>query len=448
MAGPAEGRVLAFGPFTFDRASRLLSRDGAELAVPPRVLGVLALLLERPGILVTKQELMAGVWPDAFVTETSLAEAVSVLRQTLGDDPQRPTYIQTLHRRGYRFIAEVRDGADAPARPHAPLPAAPGHAPHAEPRLSLLVPWLIALFALLVAGAAVWQFLNAAPATRSAARFTIALPDGVVIARSGAPIAVSHDGATVAFTGCRESRCAIYLRPLAQADATPVAGTAGGSSPFFSPDDRWLGFFASGRLHKIALAGGAPVTLATAAEPFGATWTSGGEIVFADSTSGGLAIVPDTGGGPRRLTTPIPGEGGHRWPDALADGSAVVFTVAGTQAGADDMYAAAASLRTRGQWGRLMDGAAGVRAPVPGYLLAQRDREIIGVGFDPRTLSVNGLPVPVAPGAAAADAPAFALSGAGTLVLAAPGAHAIDVMLEWQHELRRLVPAPQPALPR
>ncbi len=56
--------------------------------------------------------------------------------------------------------------------------------------------------------------------------------------------------------------------------------------------------------------------------------------------------------------------------------------------------------------------------------------------------------IPASPGAAAADAPAFALSGAGTLVLAAPGAHAIDVMLEWQHELRRLVPAPQPALPR
>lgn len=448
MAGPAEGRVLAFGPFTFDRASRLLSRDGAELSVPPRVLGVMALLLERPGTLVTKQELMAGVWPDAFVTETSLAEAVSVLRQTLGDDPQRPTYIQTLHRRGYRFIAEVRDGAGGVARAPMPPPASPAAAPPAEPPLSLLVPWVIALFALLVAGAAVWQYLDATPAARPAARFTIALPGGVVIAPSGAPLAVSHDGATVAFTGCRESRCAIYLRPLAQADATPVAGTAGGSSPFFSPDDRWLGFFAAGRLHKIALAGGAPIDVTIAPEPFGATWTAGGEIVFAGSASGGLAIVPAAGGAPRRLTTPVPGEGGHRWPDALADGSAVVFTVAGTQPGADDVYAAAASLRTRGHWGRLMDGASGVRAPVPGYLLAHRDRDIIGVGFEPRSLSVKGLPVPVAPGSAAAGASAFAMSGAGTLVLAAPGANAIDVTLEWQHELRRLVPAPQPTLPR
>ncbi|MGH9349158.1 MAG: winged helix-turn-helix domain-containing protein, partial [Vicinamibacterales bacterium] len=101
----AEGRAIAFGPFTFDRTSRLLWKDGVEVPLPPRVLGVLALLLDRPGELVAKQELIGAVWRDAFVTETSLAEAISVLRQTLGDDPQRPSYIQTLHRRGYRFIA-------------------------------------------------------------------------------------------------------------------------------------------------------------------------------------------------------------------------------------------------------------------------------------------------------------------------------------------------------
>src|SRR6478609_5968434 len=107
---------IRFGPFAFDRDSRLLWRDGVEVALPPRVLGVLELLVERPGQIVPRQDLLDRVWRDAFVTDTSLAEAVSVLRQALGDDPQSPTYIQTVHRRGYRFVApvEVRERTPPP----------------------------------------------------------------------------------------------------------------------------------------------------------------------------------------------------------------------------------------------------------------------------------------------------------------------------------------------
>src|SRR5215208_5522295 len=101
---------ISFGPFAFDRQSRLLWRDGNEIALPPRVLGVLELLIDRPGQVVARQDLLNGVWKDAFVTDTSLAEAVSFLRQALGDDPQAPRYIQTFHRRGYRFLAPVTPG--------------------------------------------------------------------------------------------------------------------------------------------------------------------------------------------------------------------------------------------------------------------------------------------------------------------------------------------------
>jgi len=98
---------ISFGPFAFDPQNRLLWRDEAEIALPPRVLGVLEALLERAGEVVARQDLLDRVWKDAFVTDTSLAEAVSFLRQALGDDPQSPRYIQTVHRRGYRFLAPV-----------------------------------------------------------------------------------------------------------------------------------------------------------------------------------------------------------------------------------------------------------------------------------------------------------------------------------------------------
>ena len=520
LVAPAERRLVAFGPFRFDQTSRLLSREGVEVPLPPRVLGVLALLVARPGELVTKQELMSAVWRDAFVTETSLSEAISVLRQTLGDDPQKPTYIQTLHRRGYRFIAPVqvvlppdgpshtalpprgeshgdrpREGgshsvadsggfrlqAQDPAkaeRPSAQRPA-PAHA-DAEyaaaepyPRLSLVVSWTITLFALILAASAVWAYLRTtAPPSRSAARFRIALPEGVALSRSGAPIAVSPDGSIVAVAGCgglpaeagsdsseagsdrteagrhTGDECGIYLRPLSQADATRVAGTEGGASPFFSPDGRWLGYFADRELRKIAIAGGSPIALAPAATPFGATWTRDGRIVFAASADGGLSIVPANGGPVQPLTTPASGEGGHRWPDALADGSAVVFTVAAHARQADRHYAGVVSLRT-GAWSRLLDGVSAARASMPGYLVAQRGADLVAAAFDPRALSVSGLAVAVASNpAASAASPQFAASTAGTLVTGGAGRGVLDIVINWDADLRRLVPPAQPSVLR
>ena len=114
--------LVRFGPFSFDRVNGLLSRNGVELSLPPRAVAVLGLLIERAGDLVPKAELLDRVWKDTFVTEVSLTEAISLLRQTLGDDPQRPSYIQTQPRRGYRFVAPLTDGA----RPRSGIDAAGG----------------------------------------------------------------------------------------------------------------------------------------------------------------------------------------------------------------------------------------------------------------------------------------------------------------------------------
>src|SRR3954462_14981101 len=133
--------TLAFGPYTFDPDNQLLQRDGEQLAAPPRVLGVLDLLLERAGDLISRQELIERVWKDAFVTDTSLAEAVSALRQTLGDDPQTPTYIQTVHRRGYRFVAPVDARSRAVVGSAAPVAAGPESDVVSPSILGELIPW-------------------------------------------------------------------------------------------------------------------------------------------------------------------------------------------------------------------------------------------------------------------------------------------------------------------
>ena len=115
------------------------------------MLGVLELLLQRAGDVVSRQELIDTVWKDAFVTDTSLAEAVSVLRQALGDDPQAPTYIQTLHRRGYRFVAPVSTASPVGSTAAIRLDA-PGVETAVSPSIGgQLVPWSAAVICALIA---------------------------------------------------------------------------------------------------------------------------------------------------------------------------------------------------------------------------------------------------------------------------------------------------------
>ena len=101
--------MITFGAFRYDSESRLLYRGDEEILLPPRVVAVLESLLKRPGKIVPKEDLLASAWEGAFVGEDSLTQAISQLRQVLGDDPQRPTYIQTIPRRGYRLIAAVSE---------------------------------------------------------------------------------------------------------------------------------------------------------------------------------------------------------------------------------------------------------------------------------------------------------------------------------------------------
>ncbi len=113
--------IYEFGPFQLDPANRLLMCAGKEVALPGRAFEVLLLLVSRPGALVCKEELMASVWNGAFVEDANLTVAISTLRRALQDDLHDRRYIQTVARRGYRFVADVRQ-VDKTARP-----AAPGH---------------------------------------------------------------------------------------------------------------------------------------------------------------------------------------------------------------------------------------------------------------------------------------------------------------------------------
>ena len=120
----APGMQYSFGPFTVDTGSYRLLRGDAVVQVSPKIIDLLLYLVARPSALVTKDELFRALWPDVAVTDNALTQAVSELRQALGDDPSSPQYVQTVARRGYRFIAAVTNPRAAVPEPAAAAPPA------------------------------------------------------------------------------------------------------------------------------------------------------------------------------------------------------------------------------------------------------------------------------------------------------------------------------------
>src|SRR5256714_9118761 len=100
-------QIYEFGRFRLDRAERSLRRAGEPVPLTPKVFGILLALVETSGGVVEKDELMRQVWPDSFVEEGNLTQNISVLRKALGETTDGKPYIETVARRGYRFVASV-----------------------------------------------------------------------------------------------------------------------------------------------------------------------------------------------------------------------------------------------------------------------------------------------------------------------------------------------------
>src|SRR5437899_3697564 len=115
---------IAFGPFRLDPPNARLTRGRLVVPLKPKAFDVLAHLVRHAGQLVTQDELIGAVWPDTIVGDSSLKSCVRQIRRALGDRVRNPQFIETVHRRGYRFIAPVTTGGrPSPAPSLSPTPA-------------------------------------------------------------------------------------------------------------------------------------------------------------------------------------------------------------------------------------------------------------------------------------------------------------------------------------
>jgi eukaryotic-like serine/threonine-protein kinase len=175
-------------------------------------------------------------------------------------------------------------------------------------------------------------------------RFSISPAKGTsVYGGPGVPFVVSPDGQRIVFVGASgNADTQLWLRPFDSDVAQPVAGTEGGTGPFWSPNGQWIGFFLEDRLAKVPVSGGEPQTIASgvprtmgSGATGGATWSPEGVIVFKAATNGGFVKVDASGGrvtGATQLDS-AHGESNHVWPYFLADGRHFVYTVLGSGSG-------------------------------------------------------------------------------------------------------------------
>ena len=152
----ATDRLFEFGPYTLDAAEHRLSCDGEAVALPPKAFATLVVLVENAGHVLSKNDLLDAVWPESFVEEASLTVTISTLRKILGERGRGDRYIETVPKRGYRFVAPVRSVAP-PAEPDpAQAPASPTATARA-PRLRALTLALALAAAALVAAVVVMR---------------------------------------------------------------------------------------------------------------------------------------------------------------------------------------------------------------------------------------------------------------------------------------------------
>jgi len=145
---PQQKLLYQFGPFQLDSAEETLSRESKPVALTGKEFQTLLVLVENSGRTVTKDDLLSKVWPDTFVEELTLAQNISTLRKALGDDKSDSKYIQTVPRKGYRFIAPVIQLDEAHAAP------APGNVPAKQKPV-----WVIAVVGLSLLAVAIGVYL-------------------------------------------------------------------------------------------------------------------------------------------------------------------------------------------------------------------------------------------------------------------------------------------------
>jgi Tol biopolymer transport system component/DNA-binding winged helix-turn-helix (wHTH) protein len=350
--------LYEFGPFRLDAEERLLARDGAAVPLTPKAFDLLRALVERHGHLVTKEELFQAVWPDSFVEESNLSSNIALIRKALGDGENGLKFIETVPKRGYRFVAEVREAslvsdndlvpekAESQADPP-PLASAP------PKRASRRVRPVIFLAASVTVVFSVWAVWWSAFRSAPALLLPKIVPFTSFPGNEMQPT-FSPDGNQIAFVwdGEKGDNQDIYVKQLGNESRLRLTtNPAAELWPCWSPDGRSIAFTreqteGSG-LYLIPSLGGAErrITQLSSVANFyfyQMSWSPDGEWLAVQDRSlpeepPGIFLVARATGEKRKLTSPPAEAHADRSPAISPDGKTVAF-VRFISSGVGDLY--------------------------------------------------------------------------------------------------------------
>jgi len=301
--------------------------------------------------------------------------------------------LQKDRRRRFHSIADVRiELEEAQIEPAAPISA---------PRRHSRTAWGVAALFVITTIALLVRIFYFAPAVVQphVSRFQIELPpDASVPPTTFAPYPlVSPDGRYIAFVAFSGGTLRLWLRPIDALTAQPIAGTEGvaSTSPFWSPDSRFIGFIANGKLKKVAIAGGPPQTLCDVAAvrtANGGTWNQNDVIIFAHRD--GLHRVAADGGTSTLIRAPdkSKNEAGYTLPSFLPDGRHFLYVAMNSDVARTEVRVGSLDSNDDKP---LFFAISRVLYALPGHLLFVRDGTLMAQPFNVRTLSLNGDPLRV-----------------------------------------------------
>ena len=250
-----------------------------------------------------------------------------------------------------------------------------------------------------------------------------------------APPALSPDGRRVVFGAkAEDGHSRLYVRSLDSLSARPLDGTDGAGYPFWSPDNRSIGFFANGKLKKTDAAGGPVLTLADASNARGGTWGNDGVIVFAATHAGPLKKVPTAGGNPTEVTNLDPSSSvtSHRWPSFLPDGKHFLYLASRGVAAPDGEIRIGSVDGERDVPAGISIGRSYSQAVYSeGHLLSLQEQTLMARPFDLKRYAVTGEAVPLAEHVAQilnTQRASFAVSSSGALTYQTGGAKAFSLV--------------------
>ncbi len=308
------------------------------------------------------------------------------------------------------------------------------------------LPWAAVAILAATTVLAMWRPWQAPPTPSAPVRLSVEIgADGTLFTGFGAGAVLSPDGRRMVFVATPFGKTRqLFVRAMDQLQAVALSGTEGARNPFFNPQGDWIGFFADGKLKKVAVTGGAIVTLCDAPEDRGGSWSEDGTIIFAPDANQALSRVADAGGAPEFLTELDQSikQRTHRWPQVLPGSKAVLFTANETRANFDDANIVVWEME-RKQQKTVLRGGSYARYVASGHLTYVHQGVLFAVPFDPERLEATGQPAPLVEGVISnvgTGGAQYALSNDGTLIYAKGAGYGSGWYLLWLDEKGKTSP--------